>query len=476
MRLTETSRSLKTALIVLFTAVVILYIGFHGRYLAEYIDDAWVMSWAWNLYKHGEVRDTVFGEPGGGTVHFQRTIAIVYGAIASVLGWTRGVGYGVSKFFVVASSVCWYFIIRKLGLRKAAAWIFVGVMLLMECYFGIANKIRQEPIGLFFCSISLLLFVIRRYLFSGLLLGIAVEAHPFTFIGGFWILAYLFVLWPELKADPKKYLVGALSFLGGLVLGFGYWLMLHGLYVNEMVPMNRSPIWGTVGHGLHVNEMAPLSRITIGNIFQEYYFTSRYSWRHWPEAVMIIVAIAIFVVRKKHRDHPFVLPFLVAVVTASLVISRGNIHYIVYLYPAAILVILTVAEDLGVTPLLVFGLLLFQLPQYAWLFWNQKEYNHRAYIAELRKAVPPGHEPVYGHPNAWFAFQEREFYGYAFFDRAVVPPQEWPESFLVLETSDFERWGGRYDLARGTALYVREDLAEWIYWDGNPVRVYRLRR
>ena len=455
MRLIETRRSLKAALIALIAAVIILYIGFHGRYSAEYLDDAWVLSWAWNLYKHGEARDIVFGEQGGGTVHFQRTLAIVYGAAASLFGWTRGVGHGVSKIFVVTAAVLWYFIVRRLGYRKAAAGIFSGTMLLLEAYFGIANKIRPESLGLMLCSAALLLFMNRRYLLSGLLLAVAVENHPFAFTGGFWILAYLVVLLPEMRSRPRFYLFGALRFLGGLTLGFGYWLALH--------PSS-------------MGELSGLSRWSVGNVFSAYYFTHRYAWRHWPEALAALAALAVFAARKKHPSHPFVLPFLIAVVTASLVMPRGNIHYIVYLYPAVILVILTVAEDLRITPLAVFALLIFQLPQYAWLFWMQKDYSHREYLARLQEAVPANDEPIYGHPNAWFAFQEREFYGYGAFSRFGLPPREWPESFILIETSDYERWYARADLEQGAHIYTREELAQWTYWDGKPVGVYRLRR
>lgn len=455
MRLTETRRSLKAALIALAGAVLILHIGFHSRYSAEYLDDAWVLSWAWNLYKNGEARDIVFGEQGGGTVHFQRTLAIVYGAAASLFGWTRGVGHGVSKVFVVTAAVLWYFIVRRLGYRKAAAGIFAGTMLLLEAYFGIANKIRPEPLGLMLCSAALLLFMNRRYLLSGLLLAVAVENHPFAFTGGFWILAYLVVLLPEMRSRPGFYLLGALRFLGGLTLGFGYWLALH--------PSS-------------MGELSGLSRWSVGNVFSAYYFTHRYAWRHWPEALAALAALAVFAVRKTHRSHPFVLPFLIAVVTASLVMPRGNIHYIVYLYPAVILLILTVAEDLRITPLAVFALLIFQLPQYAWLFWMQKDYSHREHLARLQEAVPPNDEPIYGHPNAWFAFQEREFYGYGAFSRFGLPPREWPESFILIETSDYQRWYARADLERGAHIYTREELAQWTYWDGKPVGVYRLRR
>ena len=455
MRLTETSRSLKGAVITLIAAVLILYIGFHSRYMAEYIDDAWVLSWAWNLYKHGEMRDTVFGDPSEVTAHFQKTSVAFYGAAASIFGWTRGAAHAVSKIFVVTAAVIWYFIVRKLGYRKAVAGIFSGIMLLLEAYFGIANKIRPEPMGLMLCSAALLLFMNRRYLLSGLVLGIAVENHPFGFTGGFWILAYLAVLLPDMRSRPRFYVLGALRFLGGLTLGFGYWLALH--------PSS-------------LGEMAGLSEHTVGNVFAAYYFDHRYAWRHWPEALAVIASAVVFAVRGKHRSHPFVLPFLIAVVLASLLMPRGNIHYIVYLYPAAILLILTVAEDWRITPLVVFGLLIFQLPQYAWLFWTQKDYSHRAYLTELQKAVPANDEPVYGHPNAWFAFQEREFYAYGAFNRSDLPPEEWPESFILIETSDYERWYARADLERGIDLYTREELAQWTYWDGKPVRVYRLRR
>lgn len=452
-------RFYRYTLILLFVSIAILYSVFHGRYMAEYLDDVWSFSWAWNLFEESDVRDTVFGSRDGGTLYFQRTFAFVYGAVASLVGWSRGVGHGISKFFVLASAACWFFIVQKLGYQRKTAWVFVGIMLLLEAYFGISNKIRQEPLALFLCSLAFLLFIKERYFFSGLVLGIAVETHPFAFIGGFWALAYVTVLLPKFKANPKRYVLGALFYLSGLAIGFAYWLALHLPYAEGL---------GSITNALY------------SNVFAAYFFTHRYSWRHWPELFMIVVALILFIVRRKYLSHPFVLPFIVSVVLASFLVTRGNLHYIVYIYPSVILLILTVAEDFKIVPFLILSLLLFQLPQYAWLFWSQKDYDHSEYISRIRAVVAEAEgddeELIYGNPNAWFAFQERDFRAYGAFGRAGIAPENWPEHFLVLENSDFDRWNGRVDLERGKDLYVRENIASWLHWDGKPYTVYRMIR
>ncbi len=455
MKIAGTRRHYFYALVILFLILSALYLGVYSHYMPEYIDDAWFFSWAWNLYEHGEYRDIVFGEQNGGTIFFQRTPAIVYGAVASILGWSRGVAMGVSKLFVLATAFIWYRIVRKLGYHQRMALAFAGIMLLLEAYFGIANKLRPEPLALFLCSAAFLLFLHERYLFSGFILGIAIESHPFAVIGGFWVLAYLLVLWPRIKARPKAYILRALRYTAGLLFGFGYWYWLHGETMSQL---------------------GQAAEKAVGNVFLEYFFLRRFSWRHWPELAVILTALIVFIIRRKYKTHPFVLPFLTAVTVIPFILTRGNLHYIVYIYPAAILLIVIVVEDLKALHLLVYAILLFQLPQYAWLFQQNRNYNHREFMTRLKQAVPPDEAFIYGNPNAWFAFQERNFHAYGYFGRAGLLSDEWPDEFVVIETSDFIRWYGQSDMDNASSSYTREDLAEWIYWDGKPVKVYRLVR
>ena len=449
----DNPRILTISIVILFIAVAVLYLGFHGRYVAEYLDDAWVLSWAWNLYEYNEMHDTVFGEARA-TLIFQRTVAIVYGLAASLFGWSRGVGYGVSKFFVLAAASLWFFIIKKLGYRRSMALAFAGIMLLLEGYFGIANKIRQEPLVFFLCSASFLLFLYEKDFFAGLLLGIALEAHPYAFVGGFWMLSYCFMIRQRIRNEKRLFFRRLLFFVPGLSLGFAYWLTLHYAYLGES---------------------EDFASATTGNVFSAYYFTHRYAWRHWPELFMILAGFIIFLMRKMHRVYPFVLPLLTSVILASVLVSRGNIHYIVYIYPAAILLLLSVAEEMKLTALLIAGILLFQLPQYAWLFWQNKDYHHREYLNLLEESVPADADFIYGHPNAWFAFREREFHSYGYFGRVGMAPEDWPDEFIVIENSEFERWNGASDLRRAKN-HTREDVASLPYWNGTEVTIYRLIR
>ena len=451
MKNNETSNHLSTSLIFLFLTLAVLYLGFHGRYIPEYIDNTWSFSWAWNLYKLGEYRDLVFGERYNGTQIFQRTPAIVYGAVASVLGWSREVAMAVSKFFVLASAFTWYLILQRLGYKRVTALTFAGIMLLLEAYFGIANKIRSEPLVLFFCSVSFLLFQYERYLFSGLILGLAVESHPFAIIGGFWIIAYLCLIWPQIKLRPKVYGQYAVKYFFGLIISLGYWYWLHGDAIENM--------------GFAAKKLG-------GNVFMEYFLLRRFAWRHLPELVGVLTALAIFIFRRKYSTHPFVLPFLTVVTIFPFIMTRGNMHYIVYIYPAVLLLVVTVCENMKVLYLLIYSVLLFQVPQYVLLFHNNRNFNHREIISRLRQEVPTDAEFIYGNPFAWFAFQEREFHAYGYFGRAGLPLTEWPDRLVVIETSDFNRWHGRSDFDKAAGLYSQEDIAEWIYWDGKPIKVY----
>lgn len=450
--------------VIYIAVLLVLYLGFYNRYFPEYIDDAWTLSWAWNFFENGEVYDTVFGylDGDGGSALFSRTTVLIYGAVYSLLDlWGhREVGYILSTLFLFAGVFCWFKILRGLDYDRTLALWFTGVMLLLELYFGAGHRIRVEAPGFFLASLSLLLFVRGKYFPSALIGMIGAENHPYGLVFIPWALAVLALRWPEIRKEPRKYLIGALWFFGGLVAGAGYWLLLHYPWISGLKELS-----GRAG----------------GNPFLTYFFLKRYSWRHWPELLVTLFSLVIFLVRKLWKKDRFILPLLIACIATSLLIPRGNNHYVVYLYPPIILLILTVFRHLNRLNLLLAGLLIFQIPQYGLLFWPQRDYSQSAHLQTLKTHVAAAEQqtgplPIFGNSNAWFAFYDREFRAYGYWSRSGMSQEDWPDRFLMIENRDFRRDFRNSFRKHSQGILTRTELSRFSCFDDSEIVIALYRR
>jgi hypothetical protein len=447
----------------LYIAVLaVLYLCFFNRYLPEYIDDAWTLSWAYNWFENGEAYDTVFGylDGDGGSSLFSRTTVLVYGAVYSLFdAWGyRGIGFILSTLFLFGGVLCWTGILKGMKYDRVVVWWFAAVMLLLELYFGMAHKIRVDALSFFLASLALLFFV-RGWYFPAALAGmIGAENHPFAMVFIPWCLAVLFAERTAIRENPRKYITGGLLFLAGLAAGIGYWLLLHKPWLSGF---------------------ADLTDRAGGNPFITYFFLKRYSWRHWPELAVFVLALVLFLVKKLWREDKFIMPLLAACVATSFMIPRGNNHYVVFLYPPVILMILTVFKKIRHLNLLLAGLLVFQVPQYGLLFWPQRHYNQQDYLSRLKSEVAAAEKggdplPVFGHSNAWFAFYDREFYAYGYWSRAhLETADDWPRKFLLIENKDFRKEYKKVFEEKTSARFERTELSRFKYYDGSPVIICR---
>jgi hypothetical protein len=407
-----------TPLRITFLVLIILsYLFFHNYYRVEYLDDPWTLSWAYNWWTNGEVFDTVFGylDGDGGTSLFSRTYVFVYGAFSQLFGWTRGGSYLLSTIFVLTSLSLWKLIWQELKFDKETASDFLLISLLFDPYFGIAHKARVDALTLFFCTLTLYHFLRKRYLFSGLFMLIAFETHPMGITSLFYILAYLFVIRKDMAANPRFYIEGALKFIGGCLLGLAYYLSLHYSYLANL---------------------ADLGGRSTGHAFLAYFFTQKMSWRHWPEIVLILFSLVIFLIKKQYKQYKTIFPFITGALITSFLLHRSNMHYVVYLFPPIIMLIILTFKEIKLTNLLLIGFLIFQIPQYGYLYYTQKEYNHKEYISGIRNILNPeeiGDTFVYGTYNGWFALKETNYHCYGYFGRSRLGVNGLPDHFYLLE-------------------------------------------
>ncbi len=427
----------KALVITIIVLLAILYIPFHNKYRTDYIDDAWSYSWAYNLIENGEIYDTVFGilDGDGGTSLFGRGYAYVYGVWGELTGWSRPAAYILSALFLLSSAVLWFEILRKLGYSTAFTLTFVLLMLLMESYYGVGHRLRSDAMVFFFASLSFYLFLSNRPFFSAFVLCVAVELHPYGMVGLFFIISVVisqYLSAEKEKRTPVLTKKTILLFIAGGMLGIAYYLFFHFKWLGNL---------------------ASLSGRTDGNPFIGYFFKFRYSWRHWPELALIIVAMAFFFIRKEYRKDKLIPVFMAMMILFSILLPRGNFHYVVFLYPPFLMLLLYTSERLNILALFMVGFLFFQIPQYTWLFWNQRDFSWKGYMERIEESVPEGKDIfVYGPSSAWFALYDRDFHAHGYFKRAGLSEKDMPEVFYILDN-------GKADLDKQN--YRIETILSW---------------
>lgn len=439
-----TQRIPRLLVLTVIIILIVLYIPFHNRYRNEHIDDAWSFSWAYGYWTEGDVYDSVFGylDGDGGTSIFGRTYAFIYGAWGSATSWSRPAGYVLSTLFLFGAAALWRKNLLILGYSPPIILSFVLIMLLMEAYYGMAHRLRSDALVLFLSTLSLTLYLCKRPFFSAISLCVAVETHPYGMVGLFYILSVvLSELIGTAKQNRRYPPADVFRFLLGGLLGFGYYMALHYKWLEGLSDT--------------------LNRIGGNSIFK-YFFDHSYSWRHWPELVVIAVGVSVFIIRREYRNDKFIPIFICMMLLFSILLPRANHQYIVFLYPPFILLLLYMSARLNFLPVFMAGFLLFQIPQYAWLFWNQRDFSWPNYVERLRKIIPEDKDAmIYGPSSAWFALYKYNYVAYGYFQRAEVDEAQLPEKMYVIRNCNMQKEGGVVDLQNIEQYYKKQRIEEW---------------
>ena len=409
--------------IICFLVIILVYFLLHGKYHIENVDDPWSLTFSYNLINKGEVYDTVFlnGE-GEGTSLFSMIYAYTYGSILNIIGWTKSNSHLISTFFFLSSLPLWFFIILKLGHEKYLALSFILILLLSECYFGLANQARADALTFLLVTLSFFLFLYKFYFFSGLVTMLAFENHATGSMIFFYIVIFIISHRNEFLEDRKLLFRKIILFGLGILIGASIYLYLHYPYLVNFTK--------TIG------ERTEMTNSKHNNFILSYFFETKY-YRHIPELVIIAAAIIIFISKKYFKENKFILLFIGFVILASIVLRRPNFNYIVYAYPSFVLLILYVADRIKKINWVLIIFLIILIPQYFYVFNLNRQYDEKAYVEKLKQSlIPEDTDVIFGSPNEWFAFIDKDFYRYT-----LIPVKKEVEEFVLIEENDFRTSG-----------------------------------
>jgi hypothetical protein len=380
--------------------LVAIYLIVGGIYRPQNLDDGWTLSALYQYSVHGAEQDKIFGatitsEGQDGVYHFAKIQALIYGIFLNVVGWTQSAGHAVSMLFVGLGAVTWGVITKRLTGRRNLAITTVIVLLFSEPFFGPANQSRPEALTFFFASVAFLFYLYDRPFFSGLFVGLAFEVHPAGLFAGLYVSSAFFA--KATKTGFKELLSSRSTVLlcFGLVVGFSAYLLLHAEALSTLL------------------ETFVQSNAGISNFMISYFIKAKYL-RHIPEFIFFVAMLTVFVQGRYWKEAQPLVWLLIAAGSSLLVLHRGSIHYVLYLYAPLMLVSLWVADKYNKLHLTFALGLAFFTAQYGAVYFLNHPYSFDAYSAAVREAVPNDNLTVVGTSNDWFIFQERHFYAYTY--------------------------------------------------------------
>lgn len=442
-----------------YALILLLYAVLHTRYMPEYLDDAWTLSWAYRLINFQDVTDHVFGYIGSrGSILFGRGYSYFYGFILSVIGWSRSNAVLISTALIWLNAFIWYKNVIKLGYKKDVAKTVSILLLVMEIFFSLGNKLRSDALSLTLISFAFYLFISRKYLFAGLLSIIAFEVHVISLTFYFYILAYLISIWDDMRSRPVYYVKGAGKFLLGVVLGLIYYCLLQWDYLSTFFDKTTAE---SVGHTLFA-----------------YFWKMKFAWRHLPEIVIILTALILFIKKQKYKEDKFTLPFFTLCLLSTFILRRGNYHYTAFIYPSVVLLISSVLDSKSLKRWFWILLICYLLPQYAYLYYESRDFNQNRYEESIINMFPETDEMIIGNPLSWFALKEYNFHEYGYFNRQQLTTEQIPEKFYLISTKRYRDniSGYREILEQILVGYESKKIDSFIDYTGYEVELYLLWR
>ena len=445
--------------VILLTATT--YAVLNENFNIYYEDDSWTISNVWNYQELDIEEDLIFLEsdaPGRAHV-FSKAYNIIGGHFLSLFGWTKANVFILNSGFIFLAALVWWFILQRLPVSKRVANLVALLIPVFPPFFFAAHTGRPDAMTFFLVSLMFLAFIKKRYILAAFILSMAVETHIMGLIGLFYMLAYVLYKRRDYYNNPKEWgplIIG--SSIGGL-LGIGYYLGIHweAFSLKEMIALI----------GSKADMVSPLNNYMLT------YFTDFDWYNHLLEFALLVTTTGLFIKKRLYKGNEFITIFLVVLVISTFLTRRENRNYMLYIFPAFLMMYCYTYEQLKKLPQFVGALVLMFGIYYGSIFYTHRGYNFQQISSKIEQATPKQSLPIVGMPDIWFAAQERIFYPmhtHRDFNRIHL------QEFYLVESDFLANRNRVYQPLMDYFFdnYDQELKSEWIAYQNKSMRVWKM--
>lgn len=400
--------------------IATIYFLLHGRYILHHVDDAWFGTRIYHYFHTGVNMDTIFKavEVTDRTQIFYVFFNNLYGSLLEFFGWTKSNAHLICTFFIAASSFIWYHIAKQLKFSENVALLLGLTMMVFPAFFKAANHARPDAMAFCIASLAFFIFLKRYYYLAGLVLMMAFESHVMGLTMGFYIAAYVVTNWKEFYADKKKFVTMLAWFGAGLLSGLLYYYLLH----KDVLTIDRMT-------NLLVGHRSMGTKQFFKNVFTAYFVQARWYLHVW-EFFLIVTSFYLFIKHKIYKQFPFLKIVLIALLISTFILSRPNRNYIIYFFPAIMLMSYYSFEYLNKFNRLVKVLAVLIILQYTFVYSNHRTFDLNKVMAQTEETISDKSLPVVGIPDNWWPAREHSFH--QIYRSLEIFPKEKLDTFYLI--------------------------------------------
>lgn len=375
--------------------VFISYVFLHEKVSLQDVDTAWVMSFADNYVNGGIETDTVFRNASSEhLLRFGKIQFFVYGHVLNMIGWTRGNAILISTFFSFMSMFVWFFIIREFGENFQTAAAFSVFMLTLFPLFHSAHMARPEALVLFMISVSLLLFLKKRFFLSGLTALLAAEIHPMGLLSFFYAGGVILHSLPFYMKSRKEAMKHLSFFTAGTISGLAIFFTIH----PEMFSVEM------------IQSVFNDSKLIDGRRRSYFSYLNMHFSHHSKELGILIFPLLFYLSQKMWRKNALPGILFVSVMISVFIFRRPNHNYPTYVYPAVIFISIYALKELSVLKSAVMGILILFMFDVHELHKTYPRHHTQEILEEAASRVPDNELPVIALSDYYFVFRDRNYY------------------------------------------------------------------
>lgn len=367
------------------------------NYNIFYGDDAWTISNVWNITQLGIAQDLVFIEPDGEGYYqyFGISYSYVMGNMLDLLGWTKTNVFVVNSIFIWLAAFTWWRIIQHLPFSKSIANLMLVFIPLFPPFFFAAHVGRPDAFVVLIIAIQLLMFIRKRYFLAALLTGVTLETHVMGVVGLFFMLAYFIYEHKDLLLDGQHFKSIFFRFSIGGIAAIGFYISLHYDHFSftELSAMVQNK----------KDMVSP-----VNNYILAYFIDFDWMSHVWEFALMI-TAGTLFIKKGLHKKNRFLTILLLVLIISTLITRRENRNYLVYIFPAFMLLYFYTFEQMGKLKTFTKGLTIMLGLYFATFYFLNNDYDFERMTMEVEATIQDENVPVLGIADFWFAAKEKEF-------------------------------------------------------------------